>query len=446
MKLPDPLRKKLISLTTALYSAILGYIAAILIITPTYTASSKCYVSDQMSNDTTSKSALEILDKNFMYFAASDGLYQNVSRNTEYTYSTDELKKMTKITHIKDTNMYRVSVKAKESAEAYQLQTLTAESIENYVYSKSGHSIKVNFIDTAKYPEKPSGAPYHIIAAIAGVIGLAVSIAVQQRKRKEDPGIITPVNIEQHCSFPVIARISDIPHTLKRKHKNDDEGIIRPDQNLSSAYSYQYADLFEQIKFSSENPCCIVTVCSSARHEGKTQTAVGLAVAAASNHMKVLLIDADFHNGKLSEYFEFAPEHQGISDIIFNNIRPSNAIMVTEFKTLYVMGPGTRKENSRTAFSPAAFQAAIDKLRYMFNYIIIDTPDINSFSDAVAPIMASDVSLLTIRSGFTSADELRDAQDHLRLSNLDDSIKGVVLNRINQDTAENSDRKKQNPA
>lgn len=435
MKLPDPLRKILISFMTALYSAILGYIAAILIITPTYTASSKCYVSDQMSNEIVSESALKILDKNFMYFVTSDGFYQNLSRNTEYQYSTDELKKMIKVSHIKDTNMYSVSVKAKNSSDAYQLQSQTAFALENYVYSKSGHSINVNFIETAKVPQEASKTPHHAIAAIVGIIGLAASIFIQRRIPKEDPGIITPVNIQQYCNYPVMARIFDLPHTGHSKHKNGSEGIIKPEQTLASAYSYQYEELFEQIKFSSENPCCIISVCSSVRHEGKSQTAVGLAVAAASNRMKVLLIDADFHHSKLSEYFDFAPDHQGLSDIIFSNIRPTNAIMLTEFKTLYVMGPGTLKDNSRAAFSPAAFQAAIDKLKYMFNYIIIDTPDLNGFSDAAATIMASDVSLLTIRSGYTYANELWAAQDHLRLSNLDVNIKGVVLNRINQDSA-----------
>lgn len=435
MKLPDPLRKILISLMTALYSAILGFIAAILLITPTYTASSKCYVSDQLSNEIVSESAIKILDKNFMYFVTSDGFYQNASRITDYTYSTEELKKMIKVSHIKDTNMYSVSVKADNSSDAYQLQLMIAESLENYIYSKSGHSMQVNFIETADIPDKPSRTPHYIVAAIVGIIGLAVSIAVQRRIPKEDPGIITPVNIQQYCDYPVMARIFELPHTVNGKHKNGSEGIIKPEQTLASAYSYQYEELFEQIKFASENPCCIISVCSSVRHEGKSQTAVGLAVAAASNRMKVLLIDADFHHGNLSEYFDFTPEHQGLSDIIFNNIRPTNAIMLTEFKTLYVMGPGTLRDNSRAAFSPAAFQSALDKLRYMFNYIIIDTPDLNGFSDAAAPIIASDVSLLTIRSGYTYANELWAAQDHLRLSNLDVNIKGVILNRINQDSA-----------
>jgi len=435
MKLPDPLRKVLISLMTALYSAILGYIAAILLITPTYTASSKCYVSDQVSTDIVSESALKILDKNFMYFVSSDGFYQNVSRVTDYAYSTEELKKMIKVSHIKDTNMYKLSVKANNSSDAYQLQILTADSLGNYIYSKSGHSMNVNFIETAKVPESPSRTPHHILAAVFGIIGLTVSIAVQRRIPKEDPGIITPINIQQYCSYPLMARIFDLPHTGNGKHKNNPENFIKPEHTLASAYSYQYEELFEQVKFSSENPCCIISVCSSVRHEGKTQTAVGLAVAAASNRMKVLLIDADFHHSKLSDYFDFAPDHQGLSDIIFSNIRPTNAIMLTEFKTLYVMGPGTLKDNSRAAFSPAAFQSAIDKLKYMFNYIIIDTPDLNGYSDAAAPIISSDISLLTIRSGYTYANELWAAQDHLRLSNLDVKIKGVVLNRINQDSS-----------
>jgi len=64
----------------------------------------------------------------------------------------------------------------------------------------------------------------------------------------------------------------------------------------------------------------------------------------------------------------------------------------------------------------------------MFDYVIIDTPPVNAYSDALALTEAADLVFMVIRSGVTHDNETERALKSLELSEV--KVNGIVLNDV----------------
>ena len=431
MKIPDLMHKMLFTFFTAIYCAIISYIAAMLILSPVYISSSRCYVAGKEVSSQSSQQDNTYAKDNFLYFVNSSAYRQSLARSLENVYTEKELKKMISFSQVSDTGFYDIQVKAPTASDSYQIQIMISDSLGKFVYAKSGYTISVSFTEKAIVPESSSKARYFIAAAIGAIIGIICSTLIRIKRSEKVTDVLTEENISDYLNYPVFGRIPVLSYSFtdKRRRKQDtspEKRMIKMNNDTPLAFRNAFSELFSTVKFGSDNPCCVISVCSAVSGEGKTNTAVNLAIAAAHEKMKVLIVDCDFHSGKLNEYFNIDYDHPGISDLIFNNIRSNTAIVPTNYNSLYAMCAGTVLNDSRTAFSGPSISMILNQLKPMFDFIIIDTPPLNSFPDANTPIGISDVTLLTIRSEFTSPDDIKIVFDHLRLSG--NNPDGIVIN------------------
>ncbi len=437
MKIPDLLHKILITFFTAVYSVIIGYIAAMLILSPEYLSTSRCYVAEKKVTSESSQSDNSISDNNFLYFINSTGYHQTLSRSVDNAYTADEIKKMLSVSRVDDTGFYDITVKAPTASDSYQLQIMISDSLGKYVSAKSGYTISVSFTEQATVPSSESRLRYILIAAVTAVIGAAVSILIQIKRSSKNPDVLTEQNISEYLSYPVFGKIPDLSYVsaTRRRKKSDisaQKSIIKINNDSPPVFRRAFSELFTAVKFGSDNPCCVISVCSAVNGEGKTSTAVNLAITASNEKMKVLIVDCNFHDNKLNEYFDIDYDHPGISDILLKNFKINNALTLTNYNSLYVLCAGTSLNDSRAAFSGRGISMVINQLKPMFDFIIIDTPPLNTFPDANIPISISDVTLLTVRSGLTSPDDIQILSDHLRLSGND--ADGIVINMISEES------------
>lgn len=176
-----------------------------------------------------------------------------------------------------------------------------------------------------------------------------------------------------------------------------------------------------------ENGWNALAVTSPRRGNGKSLTAINLAISLAREVGKtVLLVDLDFRHPCLHRYFEVETEY-GITDYLLNDVPVSKILFNPGIERLVVL-PGKTAVNSPSELlsSPQMKQLVIElKTRYPQRLVIFDIPELLNSDEALAFSPFVDAVLLVLEDGKTTADEISRSMDLLKVTN----VLGTVLNK-----------------
>jgi capsular exopolysaccharide synthesis family protein len=166
---------------------------------------------------------------------------------------------------------------------------------------------------------------------------------------------------------------------------------------------------------------------TSANHgEGKTLTAVNLAVAIAMDvKHTVLLVDADLRSPAVARYLGIQPI-LGLSDYLTGEAEVSDCLLRSDVERLCILPARSHVGNSAELLaSPRMLQLASElKDRYPDRIVIYDLPPLLSVGDTIGFLPSVDATLLVIRDGATRTTDLTRAIELLA----DHRLIGTVLN------------------
>ena len=150
-------------------------------------------------------------------------------------------------------------------------------------------------------------------------------------------------------------------------------------------------------------------VMSAQSAEGKTLTAINLAIAIAADPTRtVLLVDFDLRNPSVHKRFGFTPA-VGVEDCLRQR-RPVQEAMfkVTGYERLTILPARERVENSsELLMSPATAEVVNEmRMRYANRTIIFDVPPVLLADDALAFAQYMQAGLLVIGEGKTRRDDV----------------------------------------
>src|SRR5271165_2165570 len=150
-------------------------------------------------------------------------------------------------------------------------------------------------------------------------------------------------------------------------------------RNLMSAWSQ--SDLMADRRSSR-----LIMVTSARPGEGKTFTALNLALAFASERsVKALLVDVDTQHSTLPKILG-TPGDKGIVDVLAGNLELSEVLIQTNLPNLLILPGGRGGPHVPELLSSHEMGALLDEMsqRLSDRYIIIDTPPCMASSDAAA--------------------------------------------------------------
>jgi len=213
---------------------------------------------------------------------------------------------------------------------------------------------------------------------------------------------------------------------LKRYNKGSSYKAIsarEPDGIIAE----QYRKLRTNIEMSSFNKnYTTITITSTLGGEGKTTTCVNLATVYSQSQKKTLLIDLDLRKPKIHRGFELVNEN-GISDIIMDEVEIEQAVKkITPY--LYVLPSGTKVPFSSELISSDKFKEVLEKLKTMYDKIIIDTPPLGAVTDATIIGSLSDATILTTASRKTHADAVQSSVQSLKDNKV--NLIGSILTHV----------------
>ncbi|TKB82796.1 MAG: CpsD/CapB family tyrosine-protein kinase [Nitrospira sp.] len=175
----------------------------------------------------------------------------------------------------------------------------------------------------------------------------------------------------------------------------------------------------------------VLGITSPGDGEGKTLTAVNLAISLAMESTQtVLLVDANLRNPSIHDVFGLK-DCAGLADYLLDDV-PVENLLVHPGIGRFVLLPGGRAiQNSTEILTSPKMLALVEefKHRYPSRIVIFDLPPLLQTADVLAFSPYTDALLLVVEEGKTSADDVQRALSLVKESR---PILGTVLNKAGQ--------------
>lgn len=195
--------------------------------------------------------------------------------------------------------------------------------------------------------------------------------------------------------------------------------------SFSDAYRILRTQVLQRLR---ENKWNVLAVTSPGLNEGKTLTAINLAISLAMEvNYTVLLVDADLRHPNVHTYFGLEPEF-GLSDYLLSD-KPLQELLVhpAGIQGLVVLPGGKPLTNSSEMLSSPKMSRLVEELktRYPSRIVLFDLPPLLATADAIAFAPYVDAALLVVEEGKTSTQDAQHATELLK----DTHLIGAVLNK-----------------
>lgn len=170
----------------------------------------------------------------------------------------------------------------------------------------------------------------------------------------------------------------------------------------------------------------VVSVTAPASKDGASTVAGNLALTVAATGRNVLLVDANFREPALHTIFDLKPK-PGLAEVLARAASANDVVQSTKVRHLWFIAAGTTIGSPHSALESHELEAVFDHLRTKFDFIVVDTPPVLRYSDALHLARVTNGTLLVLpeRASRRTAREAR-----RRLDRVQASVLGVVLNRI----------------
>ena len=275
---------------------------------------------------------------------------------------------------------YAVLLREAESNQTIYNQLVTREKELRVVANSRTNNVRV--VDKADVPGLPYSPNHRRDWLYAIALGVALGLGLAFGIDYLDDTVKTPDDISRRLKLKFLGLVP----------------IVSGDRHplISGPVPHDFGEAYRSIRTALAaqlpgNGPRIVAVASSQPLEGKTTTAVNIAMALAVGGARVLLIDADMRRPSVHKALRMSND-RGLSQLLAGQARMREVVQRTHDPNLLTITAG------RTPANPSELLAS-DRMRALrsgletgpFDWIIIDTPPVLAVTDAVilAPLVAA---------------------------------------------------------
>ena len=174
----------------------------------------------------------------------------------------------------------------------------------------------------------------------------------------------------------------------------------------------------------------VIVVTSAMQSEGKSITAVNLAISFAEMNNKVLLLDCDLRRPKLARLLKMSAK-VGLSNVLLKPELLDEAIQAGPVPNLDVLSSGDIPPNPSELLGSSRMHRLLEGLRSRYDYVILDTSPVNMVTDACVLVPQGNGVLFVVRANRSDRDAVAHAVEQLSYSRA--KILGFVLNGVGND-------------
>jgi capsular exopolysaccharide synthesis family protein len=297
-------------------------------------------------------------------------------------------------------------------------------------------SANIALVEPGRLPSRPvdprPGLDLMLGLGAGFTLGLVTAVGLEAL----DTTIRSSEEAENATALPLLAVIPRIRQSEVESGFKKLSSPERADQLRLVAFTSPHSQAAESYRSlrtslllsSAVNPPQVLAITSSMPSEGKSLTAINCAAVLAQQGAKVLLVDADLRQPSLHQAFNIPPG-PGLSAILAGSHTEEQAFARLEgMPNLTVLPSGTPPAYPAETLASKKMVDLIQRWRTQYDHVVLDTPPVSMFTDAVVLGSRADAVLLVVRSCATTKYALRHTGDLLRRANA--NIVGLVLNGV----------------
>lgn len=282
-----------------------------------------------------------------------------------------------------------------------QLYVMLLQKYEENALAMAITADNLKCIDNATVsgPVAPRRSMTLMLALVIGVLIPAVVIYLKELLRTK---IETAADIESLTQLPIVG---SIPF---KKGIVDKQGAIVVRANSNDVMMEAFRSIRTNMQFLLKNnsDCKVVMFTSTTSGEGKTFVSSNLAVSQALLGKKVLLMGLDIRRPRLSEVFSVDRNKMGITSFLAGDgtdveTLKSYIIPSEILPGLDLLPAGIIPPNPAELLASENLDIAINYLRGLYDYIIIDTAPVGLVTDSFILSRISDIVVYVARSNYT---------------------------------------------
>ncbi|MGH9870458.1 MAG: GumC family protein [Candidatus Polarisedimenticolia bacterium] len=311
-----------------------------------------------------------------------------------------------------------------------QTETQTTAGMEN----PQGN---VRVVDEAAIPTAPSSPQRGLNFLLSLVAGLGLGIGLAFFFDYMDDSVNTADDLSRIAALPCLGIIPSHDEEARRlsvvRAKENNEEASRPEIDLAtmrdarSQVSESFRELRTALLVSSPGRAPRnLLVTSSQPREGKTSTALNLAITLAQLNRRVLIVDADLRRPRLHKALEQA-NAAGLSTCLSGAESLDQVIVPAGPANLFLLPSGPPPPNPAELLDSAEFGSLVDRLSG-YDHVLFDSPPILSVTDASIMARHMDGVVLVVRAGATPRNSVARATEKLRVVKA--RVLGALLNRV----------------
>ena len=214
---------------------------------------------------------------------------------------------------------------------------------------------------------------------------------------------------------------------------NKEELVVN--YNPKSSFSESIKTVRTNLQFSLVNKDIkTILLTSPEPGDGKSFVSANLAIAFTQENKKVLLIDADLRKGRQHRIFKIHNDKsKGYSNLILSSKEESTIhdfIVRTEVKNLDLLPTGAFPPNPSELLLSTNNKELMDKLREMYDIIIVDCAPVLGLNDALVMTKLTDINIVVVTKRKTKIESLEEVKKNFE--KVGAKVNGVILNKVKQ--------------
>jgi succinoglycan biosynthesis transport protein ExoP len=340
------------------------------------------------------------------------------------------------------------AVLAREVETNRKLHEDVLRRMQEIELSANEPSSNVSVLDRAEPSRQPTSPRIVRDLATGGLLGLLAALGVAFALEFRDDRLRSGAEVEQYLRVPSIGMVRDfakfeirspIAKGVSSNFKSarfpleDMAGSrstkeIVVDGSQSSVIAEDYRGIRNAVVFGSSTATPTkILITSAMSGEGKTVTAVNLAIAFSQIGKRVLLIDADLRRPRCHAIFNLQND-EGLTEVLSGLKQTNEVIKSTDRSNLFFLSAGSPVPNPGELLVFSDLRELLSKLNQEYDYLLIDSSPIVPVTDCEGLATLVD-GVLLVAGSQSPRPVVQNAC--LRLVFIGAKILGVILNRVN---------------